>query len=867
LVTDGVATRPEADPYGAASVAASTAKEEGTVILPVYISAENQGDMTYMEGLSSDGTVTYLNNFSELQQLVHLLAPQIACNNPPIAIDDFAIAEYEKFVDIPVLDNDFDPDGDEIQIQYNLIKMPDNGVAVVFPDSIYYFPHNSFTGIDVFIYQICDTGGLCDEANVTVTVQPPTNNGPVANDDFVTSPCNGVIDILVLDNDWDDDGDALTVTIVNPSMFGSTEVNADGSVTYTSNGIYCGVLDIFLYEICDTAGACDQALVHVTINSPPTKEPTPLPTQKPTKVPTKQPTPPPSAAPTNPPTPVNNPPEANDDYVTVQCGGTITDIPILINDFDPDEDPLTIIVDSEPSNGIADLNVDDSTISYTSYTSNGNVCEDDTFSYQVCDDSWSCDNAIVHITVTNLPVANDDFITTLCETSIHVPVMINDYHPDGVSITITSVTANPSNGSVVINDDGTITYTPDKTCVRTDVFKYQVCDTRDDCDEATVTVTVLKPTSKPSSMPSLLPSIMPSEMPSNPPTFVEWYYPDWSHDKEICINNANPEWIRIVQYDNYLYKSKEECCHKHFWWRITQCMSNEHSMYFSNGEKCEQKVYFDDHDAKFTPQKWDASKLFFTMEDCCANTHWWNMTGCMAGSPLQYRFVFRLDIFELKDPEFCQMANLLAGALRVAMENGLDDKQTMVNVTSVGCATLTREFETGNPMCGGCLEGETWLGDTNGREDTSPANGATSAVEIEITAPCYHSNTEAEIDQEMSDMIDKVHLFVESGGYEFEIHQWSQVRDPPLKSLWPTKVVSNSFEVLSLHNPFRVEKNHPWYPDWSRHQTCVNDGLQDPYMNEEENKGYYVFEKREDCCKRWFGWDSGCNTVKFDSST
>lgn len=44
FVTDGVATRPEANPYGAANVAASKAKEEGTVILPVYTSSETQGE-------------------------------------------------------------------------------------------------------------------------------------------------------------------------------------------------------------------------------------------------------------------------------------------------------------------------------------------------------------------------------------------------------------------------------------------------------------------------------------------------------------------------------------------------------------------------------------------------------------------------------------------------------------------------------------------------------------------------------------------------------------------------------------------------------------------------------------------------------
>jgi hypothetical protein len=36
-----------------------------------------------------------------------------------------------------------------------------------------YTPNPSFTGEDSFICEICDTGGLCDTATVTITVQQP----------------------------------------------------------------------------------------------------------------------------------------------------------------------------------------------------------------------------------------------------------------------------------------------------------------------------------------------------------------------------------------------------------------------------------------------------------------------------------------------------------------------------------------------------------------------------------------------------------------------------------------------------------------------------------------------------------------------
>ena len=47
---------------------------------------------------------------------------------------------------------------------------------------------------------------------------------------------------------------------------------------------------------------------------------------------------------------MNNPSKENGDYVTLQCGGTI-EVPVLINDFEPDGDSLTITIVSEPCNG------------------------------------------------------------------------------------------------------------------------------------------------------------------------------------------------------------------------------------------------------------------------------------------------------------------------------------------------------------------------------------------------------------------------------------------------------------------------------------------------------------------------------------
>ena len=74
---------------------------------------------------------------------------------------------------------------------------------------------------------------------------------------------------------------------------------------------------------------------------------------------------------------------------------------------------------------------------------------------------------------------------------IDIPVLANDTDIEGDTLTVALVTQ-PANGTVVINGDGTVTYTPNPDFNGTDTFTYRVCDdgTPVACDEGTVTVTV-----------------------------------------------------------------------------------------------------------------------------------------------------------------------------------------------------------------------------------------------------------------------------------------------------------------------------------------------------------------------------------------
>ena len=85
LITDGVSTWPREDPVGTAEAAATSAKEAGVNIIPVFISTAYDGDevedaLAFMRGLSSDGKVFDVTDFASLNSLKESLVNQVSCS-------------------------------------------------------------------------------------------------------------------------------------------------------------------------------------------------------------------------------------------------------------------------------------------------------------------------------------------------------------------------------------------------------------------------------------------------------------------------------------------------------------------------------------------------------------------------------------------------------------------------------------------------------------------------------------------------------------------------------------------------------------------------------------------------------------------
>ena len=101
------------------------------------------------------------------------------------------------------------------------------------------------------LFDVCFPPGNGGTSTATVTVTViGVNDAPVANNDSAYTPEDTPVNIEVLLNDEDPDGNDLVVTGATNGASGTTVVNSDGTITYTPNPNFSGV-DTFTYTISD----------------------------------------------------------------------------------------------------------------------------------------------------------------------------------------------------------------------------------------------------------------------------------------------------------------------------------------------------------------------------------------------------------------------------------------------------------------------------------------------------------------------------------------------------------------------------------------------------------------------------------------
>ena len=433
---------------GTLSAVLDTTTSKGT------LSLNSDGSFDYLPEVDFCGSdsFTYHAHDGNADSNIATVTITVECvNDAPVAIDDSNNTDEDTAVGIDPLANDSDPDGDSLTI--TSLTQPGQGTVTTDGVTIVYTPTLNFNGPDSFTYTAGDSNGGFDTATVTVTVTP-VNDPPVAFDDTASTDEDVAVTIPVLNNDSEVDGDALVVSSVTQPGSGTVAINPDGTVTYTPEPDFNSEdspdgTDSFSYSVSDGHGGSATATVVVVVN------------------------------------PINDAPDAVDDTASAQEDSVIV-IAVLANDSDVDDDMLTIESLTQPTNGLAMLNPDET----VTYTPNANFNGSDSFTYTVSDGNGGTSTAMVVVPVNpvnDAPVAIEDSGTTNEDVAIMLDILFNDSDMDGDSLTVESVTQ-PNNGTVVINTDNTVTYTPDANMHGLDSFIYTVADGHGGFDTAVVTI-------------------------------------------------------------------------------------------------------------------------------------------------------------------------------------------------------------------------------------------------------------------------------------------------------------------------------------------------------------------------------------------
>ncbi|HEY4068142.1 MAG TPA: tandem-95 repeat protein, partial [Burkholderiaceae bacterium] len=409
-----------------------------------------------------------------------------AVDQPPEAANDIASTPVNVPVTIPVLANDHDAEGDPLTVTGATLTNPAQGSVTVNPDGTLTFtPATNVSGPVDITYTVSDGHGGVSTATAVVNVG--SNTPPTGADSTHTTAEDTPYVVAASDFGFADTDAGQTMANVRIDTLpaaGSLTLNgvalAAGAVVSAAD-IAAGHLVFvpaadgngspyahFGFSVQDSAGAFDAAPNTLTVNV----------------------------------TPVNDAPVAANDV-----GVGLEDTPqtgnVLANDHDVDGDTLSVTQFSVGGTtyaagttatiaGVGTLAID-AHGDYT-FTPAANYNGPVPVATYTATDGTLTSSATLSLSVTpvnDAPVAGNDLASTAINTPVTINVLANDHDVDGDTLTVSNpVLTNPAQGSVALNPDGTLTFTPASNVTGPVTLTYSVSDGHGGTDTATVTVNV-----------------------------------------------------------------------------------------------------------------------------------------------------------------------------------------------------------------------------------------------------------------------------------------------------------------------------------------------------------------------------------------
>ncbi|MDV5047596.1 tandem-95 repeat protein, partial [Vibrio diabolicus] len=406
------------------------------------ISVNPDGSVTYTPNDNYHGTdsFTYIVTSGGVSESTTVNVNVTPVNDAPVAKDDTAITYEDTPVTIDVLTNDNDVDGDKLSIESASVPKEQGTVEVV-DGKLVFTPAENFNG-DAEITYIVTDGELTDEAKVTVNVNP-VNDAPTIKVDAVESITEDAVstDTVVATltvRDTDTPEDQLTVSLENNSngyfVLVGNEVKLTQAGVDAVNNDELNLKDLTISAsvsdgVNPTVSDSDSLIVN-RVNDAPIVE------------------------------------NAIADQVLAEDFATYT---IDLNDAFKDSDSVLSFSVAGNSNVLVSIENGIATISPTADWNGSEI-----LTFTATDPSGESVSQTVNFTVAPVADIVADKATVVEDTPTIIKVLGNDTFEGDDKVVSLDTNNGPANGTVSVNPDGSVTYTPNDNYHGTDSFTYIV---------------------------------------------------------------------------------------------------------------------------------------------------------------------------------------------------------------------------------------------------------------------------------------------------------------------------------------------------------------------------------------------------------
>jgi len=366
-------------------------------------------------------------------------------NSPPDTRNDTIEVFEDTITTLRVLDNDNNPNGDQIIITTaNIIEgsghvtiksikteaNPEHSVLIFTPE----LNANSPTRIQ---YTSTSSNGVQSSAQVFISILP-INDTPEPRNDQASMNEDTQLTIDVLANDIDVDHDILSISSAS-SLDGHISINnnnGNNTLTFKPKSNFHGVANI-TYIVSDGHGAIANSSVSVNVLA------------------------------------TNDAPVAVDDNASTNEDTTVS-INVLANDQDIDGDVLHI-THAVASSGSVSITENNNLI----FTPESDSSTSTLVTYTISDGNGGTATASVNISIfaiNDIPELNDDITTTNEDIPLIIDVLANDSDRDNDTLSLTEAHVIGLGGLVSINQNQTLTFVPSPDFNGEVLLSYSVTD-------------------------------------------------------------------------------------------------------------------------------------------------------------------------------------------------------------------------------------------------------------------------------------------------------------------------------------------------------------------------------------------------------